>query len=475
MDLKRPVNTDPRRGLPSVDRLCQAVLAATPALPLWAVRAAARRALAALREGGPDAGAPVPPQYRPGPEGRAPSMEDLAARVALEARRLAAPHPRRVLNATGILLHTNLGRAPLAAAARAAVARAAAGYSNLELELETGRRGARLGQLAEKLVQLSGAEAAHVVNNNAAALLLALNTLAMGRPVVVSRGELVEIGGSFRVPAVMERAGVRLLEVGTTNRTHLGDYRAALAADPALLLKVHRSNFEQRGFVAEADVAALAALAHDRGIPLVEDLGSGTLVDLSAAGLPPEAFVPARLALGVDLVCFSGDKLLGGPQAGILLGRRDLIEALRQNPLARALRVDKLTLAALDATLDLLLEPGRADEIPIVAGLRVPGEALCARAEQLAARLRDVLPPPFVLERAASDGAVGGGSLPQLALAGQAVVVRGPGLAALAEGLRRAPVPLVARLHDDALWLDVRTLADDELPLVAAAFAFALR
>lgn len=471
MDLERPVNTDPRRGLPSVDRLVQAVAAAEPDLPIWSVRSAARAQLAVLREeAGAGSANPVV-----GPEGHASFMEGLVARVAGEAGRLAAPHPQRVLNATGILLHTNLGRAPLAGPARAAVARAAEGYSSLELDLESGRRGARLGRLAAKLVQLSGAEAAHVVNNNAAALLLALNTLAMGRPVVVSRGELVEIGGSFRVPAVMERAGVRLHEIGTTNRTHLADYRSALAADPALFLKVHRSNFEQTGFVAEADVAALAELAHAHGLPLVEDLGSGTLVDLGGAGLPDEAFVPSRLARGVDVVCFSGDKLLGGPQAGILVGRRDLIEAMRQNPLARALRVDKLTVAALDATLDLMLEPGRAGEIPIVAGIRASEAALRDRADRLREALAVVLPPSLALEAAAGEGAVGGGSLPGLRLAGPVVVVRGPGLAVLADRLRSAPVPVVGRLFDDALRLDVRTLADEELPLVVEAFVHAFR
>lgn len=471
MDLKRPVNTDPRRGLPSVDRLVQAAVSAAPDLPLWAIRAAARARLGALREEA--AAEPATPAI--GPEGDASFISTLAARVAAEAARLAASHPKRVLNATGILLHTNLGRAPLAGPARAAVLRAAEGYSSLEFDLDSGRRGARLGRLAAKLVQLSGAEAAHVVNNNAAALLLALNTLALGRPVVVSRGELVEIGGSFRVPAVMERAGVRLLEVGTTNRTHLADYAAALAADPALLLKVHRSNFEQRGFVAEADVAALAELAHAHGIPLVEDLGSGTLVDLGVAGLPPEAFVPSRLARGVDVVCFSGDKLLGGPQAGILVGRRDLIEAMRQNPLARALRVDKLTVAALDATLDLLLEAGRADEIPIVAGIRVGEAALRERAARLREALSSILPASLSISSAPSEGAVGGGSLPALRLPGTAVVVRGPGLPALADQLRAAPVPVVARLSADALWLDVRTLSEDELPLVVDAFAHVFR
>ncbi len=465
MDLERPVNTDPRRGLPSVDRLCQAVATAAPDLPPWAIRSAARTLLQTLREG--------TTVEIDRPAGHHSIPQDWVAGVVREAARLATPHPRRVLNATGILIHTNLGRAPLALRAREAVARAAEGYSSLELDLETGRRGSRMGQLAAKLVLLSGAEAAHVVNNNAAALLLALNTLAMGRPVVVSRGELVEIGGSFRVPEVMERAGVRLHEIGTTNRTHLSDYESALAVDPALLLKVHRSNFEQRGFVAVADVRSLAKLAHAHGIPLVEDLGSGTLVDLGAAGLPAEAFVPARLALGVDVVCFSGDKLLGGPQAGILLGRSEPIEAMRRNPLARALRVDKLTVAALDATLDLLLEAGRAGEIPIVAGLCVGEEVLRERAQKLRKALESILPAGFDLELEQSEGAVGGGSLPELRLAGCAVVMRGPGLVALVERLRAAPVPVVARLFDARLWLDVRTLTDDELPLVTAAFASA--
>ena len=470
MDLKRTVNSDPRRDLPSVDRLLREVAARDPEIPHWATRQAARAALQVLREGSADRDSPAI-----GDPGGPIDLEHLTAGVARAAARLAAPHPRRVLNATGILLHTNLGRSPLAAHAQLAVARAAIGYSNLELDLETGRRGSRMGTLAAKLVELSGAEAAHVVNNNAAALLLALNTLAMGRPVVVSRGELVEIGGSFRVPEVLERAGVRLLEVGTTNRTHLADYQAALAADPALFLKVHRSNFEQRGFVAEADVGKLAALAHAHGIPLVEDLGSGTLVDLGAAGLPPEAFAPARLALGVDIVCLSGDKLLGGPQAGVLLGRRELIEAIRRNPLARALRVDKLTLAALDATLDLLLEPGRLDEIPIVAGLLVSDERLYARAACLRSALAAMHPAAFSLAVERSEGAVGGGSLPELSLPGFAVVLRGPGLAVLVERLREAPIPVVARLFDAGLWLDVRTLADDEIPLVAASFASAFR
>ncbi len=465
MDLERTVNSDSRRNLPSVDRLIREVEAKASNIADWAVRSASRGVIEDVRE-----------RISRGEfesSGNQIEREDLVERALAEATRLAAPHPRAVVNATGVLLHTNLGRAPLADAAQAAVAEAARGYSNLELDLETGRRGSRLGRLEAKLVALSGAEAAHVVNNNAAAVLLALNTLALGRSVVVSRGELVEIGGSFRVPAIMERAGVRLCEIGTTNRTHLSDYEAAITPEVALLLKVHRSNFEQRGFVAEPDVAELAALARERGIPLVEDLGSGTLLDLGSDGLPGEAFAPGRLRMGVDVVCFSGDKLIGGPQAGILLGRRNLIDVMRQNPLARALRVDKLTVAALDATLELMLDRSRAGEIPIVAGLRVRPEDLEQRALRLL--LGDEGTRHGVSARVArSETAVGGGSLPEHRLSGWAVVIEGPKLSAVAAGLRRAPTPVLARVHDEALWLDVRTLRDDEFSAVERAVSFAL-
>lgn len=471
MDLERTVNSDPRRILPSVDRLIRIVNGIAPDLPEWTIRHAVRAELEAAREeiARGDSGSG-------GSEGTdVPVVQDvLADRVVRAAARLAAPHPRRVVNATGVLLHTNLGRAPLAGAAAAAVARSVEGYSNLELDLETGRRGSRMGGLEAKLLALSGAEAAHVVNNNAAAVLLALNTLALGRSVVVSRGELVEIGGSFRVPAIMQRAGVRLKEIGTTNRTHLSDYANAIDDETALLLKVHRSNFEQRGFVAEADVDDLAALARERGIALVEDLGSGTLIDLSVAGLPDEAYAPARLGLGVDVLCFSGDKLLGGPQAGILLGRRELIDAMRSNPLARALRVDKLTLAALDATLDLMLDPTRADEIPVVSGLRVPAEELERRAGRLIEAVKPVLGSNWTARVEANDAAVGGGSLPELLLSGHAVVIEGPRIALLAARLREAPTPVLARIRDGSLWLDVRTLGEDELSLVVDALVFSL-
>lgn len=466
MDLKRTVNSDPRRGLPSVDRLIGEITQAEPDLPLWAVQAAAREVIDAVRQEISPLGKT---EKRP-----SPALEDLVSSAIDSARRRCQRHPRRVVNATGVVLHTNLGRAPLAPAAQAAVLDAARGYSSLELELETGRRGSRMGQLEAKLIALSGAEAAHVVNNCAAALLLALNTISLGKEVLVSRGELVEIGGSFRVPAIMERAGVRLREVGTTNRTHLSDYAGAIGPETALLLKVHRSNFAQRGFVAEADMKALAELAHEHDLPLFEDLGSGTLLDLGASGFPEESYVPARLRLGVDVLCFSGDKLLGGPQAGILVGSKKWIDAMRVNPLARALRIDKLTVAALDSTLDLLLDPARAGEVPVVAGLRATATELEPRARQLLDRVSKELPEGWQARIEPSQSAVGGGSLPDHDLPGFAVVITGPRLARLARRLREAPTPVLARLHEEALWLDVRTIRGDEFEEIVDALVHGL-
>jgi L-seryl-tRNA(Ser) seleniumtransferase len=443
MDLKPTVNTDPRRILPSVDRLMREMASVAADLPLWAAQNASKTTLDQVRD-----------QISQGdhtPAGKKEILKRLTDQAVQRARRLIQPHPRSVINATGVVLHTNLGRAPLATAAQIAVTEASRGYSNLELDLETGRRGSRLGQLEAKLIALSGAEAAHVVNNNAAAVLLALNTLALGKEVVVSRGELVEIGGSFRVPAIMERAGVRLREIGTTNRTHLSDYEGAIGSETALLLKVHRSNFEQRGFIAEADVRELAELAQRRGI-----------------------HAPTRLRLGVDVVCFSGDKLLGGPQAGILLGTRSSIEAMRRNPLARALRIDKLTVAALDATLDLMLDETRAGEIPVVSGLRSSATDLEPRAQRLLEKLGGEIGAGWRARIEASEAAVGGGSLPEHRLPGWAVVLEGPHVGRLARRLREAPTPVLARVRDDSLWLDVRTLADDDLDEVVAAVGFGL-
>jgi len=432
-------------------------------LALWALQAAARAVLGVARERLSVEGAG---------DSRVPGSEELVDGVVARARGLAAGHPRHVVNATGIPLHTNLGRAPLAPGAAAAISEAASGYSDLELDLETGRRGDRLGALTTKLELLSGAEAAFAVNNNAAALVLALDTLARGREVIVSRGELVEIGGSFRVPEIMERAGVRLVEVGSTNRTHAADYERAIGPETALLLKVHRSNFEQTGFVAEVGLAELAEVAGRHGLPVLEDLGSGTFVDLSQRGFPAEAFAPARLRLGADLVCFSGDKLLGGPQAGIVLGAADPLARMRRNPLARALRIDKLSLAALDWTLGCYLD-GRAErEIPVLRQLLEPLPRLEARARSLAEALEKAVGPDDRVEASPDRAFVGGGSLPGLALDTWVVTIRSSNSAERLAGRLRAATPAVlARVRDDLVVFDVRTLLEGEDAALAAAVA----
>ena len=459
MDSNEKVKFDPRRSLPAVDRLARAVGRLCPDLAPWAVTEASRRTLESERE-----------RLAAAPDGTAVGEQELARRGAEVAAALGRGQPGRVVNATGVVLHTNLGRAPLAPGAAAAVAEVAAHYSDLELDLDTGRRGDRGAAVAEKLVLLSGAEAALVVNNNAAAVFLALGSLARGRQVIVSRGELVEIGGSFRVPEILERAGVELVEVGTTNRTHLADYERALGPRTALLLKVHRSNFELRGFVAEVALPELAQLGRAHAVPLVEDLGSGTLVDLSAHGLPGDAYAPARLRLGADLVCFSGDKLLGGPQAGIVLGRSRLVDALRRDPVARALRLDKLSLAALDWTLEALLA-GRAErEIPVLRQLLEPAPRLEARARALAERLAKVCGASAELSVLPESTLVGGGSLPGFELESWVVALRGPSSAeAFARRLRTAAVPVIARVRDALVLIDVRTLLPGDESAIEAA------
>lgn len=464
MDPGSPVNPDPRRGLPSVDRLSRQLTEKYDALPLWAARAGARGAVEEARGALMSSGLDVEP-----------SESEVALRAGEIALELSERRPRRVVNATGVVLHTNLGRAPLGSEIAAAVAEVALGYSNLEFDLSSGRRGSRLGSLGEKIALLAGSETAYACNNNAAAVLLALDTLARGREVVVSRGELVEIGGSFRIPEIMERAGVRLVEVGSTNRTHLSDYERAIGPDTALLLKVHRSNFEQVGFVAEVGLDQLVELGRAHRVAVVEDLGSGTLVDLRARGvavLPGEAFVPDRVAAGPDVVCFSGDKLLGGPQAGLLVGRNAAIDAMRTNPLARALRLDKLGIAALGATVDALLED-RLEAIPVLAQLLVSSEELLARAEELAETCRRVLAGSVKVSVEPEQSPVGGGTLPGFALETRVVVLRGRANE-LAARLRCAAVPVIARVRDDALLLDPRTLLEGDLAAVADALAEAV-
>jgi len=384
---------------------------------------------------------------------------------------------RRVYNATGVVLHTNLGRAPLAAPALDAVVAAAAGYCNLEFDLEAGERGSRYVHAVGLLKLVTGAEDALVVNNNAAAVLLCLAALARDREVVVSRGELVEIGGGFRIPEVMAQSGARLVEVGTTNRTRRADYERAIGPDTALLLKVHRSNFRMDGFVSEVSWPELVDLGRERGIPVMFDLGSGCLFDLAGAGVGDEPVVPRVVAQGGDLITFSGDKLLGGPQAGIILGRQDIVARLRRHPLLRALRVDKMTLAALSATLALYLEPDPAAHIPVLASLVADPARLRRRAERLRRLIRRRLRPgaPVDLRVVPSTSAPGGGSLPGVELPGYAVAVSVPrGAAWLAARLRDAPVPVVGRVQGEQVLLDVRALADAELPGVADQVAAVL-
>lgn len=379
---------------------------------------------------------------------------------------------RRVVNATGVVLHTNLGRAPLPAAAGQALLAAALGYVNLEYDLADGRRTAREEHITGLLCRLTGAQEAMVVNNNAAAVLLALNTLACGREVIVSRGQLVEIGGSFRLPEVMAAGGCRLVEVGTTNRTYLSDYAGAITDRTAVLLRVHPSNFVIRGYQHQPAAAELAALARERGLVFMEDLGSGLLLDLPGHG---ERTVQAALADGAEVVTFSGDKLLGGPQAGLLAGGA-CIGPMRKNPLARALRVDKLTLSALEATLRLYYDPARArTAVPALAALTDGPEVLRTRARRLARRLRQVAGGRCAVRVQPVTAPAGGGSLPGTELPGYGIVLTYPGgAAALEAALRRAPTPVVARVVGDGVVLDVRTIADEEQPAVAAALAHAL-
>ena len=398
------------------------------------------------------------------------------ADVLTRARELLAaldqPSLRQVINATGVIVHTNLGRAPLPASARDAVARAAEGYSNLELDLATGERGSRHAHVEGLLTELTGADAALVVNNGAGAVLLAAAALAGdGRTIVVSRGQLVEIGGGFRIPEVIAQSGARMVEVGTTNRTRLEDYEQAVARDKDQLgavLRVHPSNFRSVGFVQDVSIEALCGL----GVPVIDDVGSGVLA--GAAGIPALADEPAltqSIAAGVALVCCSGDKLLGGPQAGLLVGRSDAVAGARHHPLARALRIDKLSLAALEATLMLYRDPQRArDEIPVLRMLDSDEQTLAARARRLA----DAIGAETEIVR--STAKVGGGALPLLELEGPAVALRGAGRPeTIMRELRAGDPPVIARIHDGEVLLDPRTLADSQVEATAAAARAALR
>jgi L-seryl-tRNA(Ser) seleniumtransferase len=376
----------------------------------------------------------------------------------------------RVINATGVVVHTNLGRSLLSKSALEALATAGAHYNNLEFKLEDGSRGSRQVHLGKLLCELTGAESALVVNNNAAAVLLALTALAAGREVIVSRGQLIEIGGSFRLPDVMAQSGARLVEVGTTNKTYLEDYRRAITSETAIIMRAHPSNYRIMGFTSQASIEELAALAREYELVLLDDLGSGVFIDLSSYGLSYEPTMMRSLEDGADLVCFSGDKLLGGPQAGIILGRKDLVDILARHPLARALRVDKLTIAALEATLRHYLDPEQAaSEIPTLAMLTAEPEGLRKRARALAKKI--TAESDFEVEVIEDVSRAGGGALPMEDLPTWAVAVTSSAHSAnsIEAGLRKAETPVICRIKEDHIILDMRTVRDDEVSLIVEA------
>jgi L-seryl-tRNA(Ser) seleniumtransferase len=453
----------PLRQLPSVDRLLRRLdaggaLAGYPrSLVVDCVREAVERTRAGLREGRIRASAV--------------SVEGLIAEARALLVRRTAPTLVPAINATGIIIHTNLGRAPLCEEAVAAVA-AAAGYAVLEVDPSTGERGSRQRHVEALLRELTGADAACAVNNNAAAVLVSLAALARGREVVVSRGELIEIGGSFRIPEIMAASACRLVEAGTTNKTYLRDYEAALTSETALLVKVHRSNFAMRGFVQEVAVRDLAVLGRRTGVPVLFDMGSGALVDLAARGLPSEPTARDAIAQGADVVTFSGDKLLGGPQAGLIIGREPAVQRIRSHPIARAVRIDKLDLAALEATLRVYRDPERAWEaIPVLRMLSAGAGALERSARDLAERLSAALGAAAFVEVCPTTAEAGGGALPGVELPSWSVTVQPAGAAPEAwdHALRQRRPPVFCRIAEDRLVFDLRTVLPGDLPALEAA------
>jgi L-seryl-tRNA(Ser) seleniumtransferase len=433
--------------------------------PRTVVLDAIRRALADWRE-----------RLRTGGE-TAVDAERLLADMESQLRKSTRPALRPVINATGVVIHTNLGRSVLAGDVAVAVFESCFHYLNLEYDLEAGRRGTRESLVEKLLCDLTGAEAALAVNNNAGAVLLALSALAAGREVIVSRGELIEIGGSFRLPDILAQSGARLVEVGTTNRTHLPDYERAITERTALLMKVHPSNFRQVGFTSEVSGGELADLAHWRGLTAVEDLGSGSLVPTAELGLPHEPTAPEAIRNSLDLVTFSGDKLLGGPQAGILIGKTALVQACAKHPLYRALRLDKLTLAALEATLRLYRDPAYAmEQIPTLRMLRANGPELLQRAKRLATKLRQATKWIAVVEIIETTGAVGGGALPLAELPGPALAIRSQRMSAnaLARALRHVEKPIIVRVEQDHVIADPRTVLPAEERAFLAGMVAAL-
>jgi L-seryl-tRNA(Ser) seleniumtransferase len=442
------------RDIPSVDRLMAVLRQHHPDTPNELLRMAARAEVDLLRA-----------QIQAGDNLPTAELRDLLVeRVAARLNRELSPTLLPVINASGVIIQTNLGRAPLSVAALAAMARVGSGYSNLEYDLEQGERGSRTLHLERLLCRLSGAEAALAVNNNAAAIYLILSALAIGREVIVSRGQAVEIGGGFRIPDVLRQSGAELVEVGTTNRTYPHDYAAAINDNTALLLRVHTSNFRLMGFVHETSLAELAELGSARNVPVLDDLGSGTLLPTAPYGLAAEPTVPESVAVGADLITFSGDKLLGGPQAGLIVGRRDLVDRLKRHPLARALRIDKTTIAGMEATLLSYLRGRAIDEVPVWRMIAAPLAGLQARAEALVARLAENGVAAMPTECAS---AVGGGSLPGETLPSYGVALAGSD--SLSRRLRLGDPAVVARFADGRLTFDMRTVLSEQDEALAMA------
>ncbi|MFQ5848293.1 MAG: L-seryl-tRNA(Sec) selenium transferase [Candidatus Methylomirabilales bacterium] len=455
------------RQIPSVDEVLQepGLKRLLEACPRWVVVEAVRETLEMHRQR-------LLARLREGTEVSAPDLSGLLGQVSLMVLHRARPSLRRVINATGVILHTNLGRAPLSTEAQARLQEVAGHYSTLEFDLHQGTRGSRQVHTEGLLTRLTGTEAALVVNNNAAAVLLSINAMAEGQEVVVSRGELIEIGGSFRIPDVMRKAGAVLREVGTTNRTHLNDYEGAIGERTALLLKVHPSNFRIVGFTTEVSLADLVAVGRRRGIPVMMDMGSGALTDLTPFGLKGEPTVQETLKSGVDLITFSGDKLLGGPQAGLIVGRKVLIERLRKNPLARAVRIDKLSLAALEATLRGYLEGERGlRSLPTLAMIGSPLQEIRQRAERVRAGFQTQAHPSVRVSVEEQRSEVGGGALPAESLPTYCVVLQSAQVPPdrLEAALRDADPAVVGRIRGEKVLLDLRTVRDEEVGLLIEA------
>lgn len=459
---------EPRRRLPAIEKLLheEQIIGLEGQVPRSVILKAARETVDDLRARIKD-GEPL--------DQDAVSAEHIAARIRDLALRMNEPSLKNVINATGVVLHTGLGRAVLPQAARDALARIASGHSNLELDLESGGRGSRRTHYADLLADITGAEAAFAVNNNAAAVLLALNTIARGREVIISRGQLVEIGGSFRLPDIMSRASVRLVEVGTTNRTRISDYEKAISEETALILRVHPSNFRLVGYAQEASLEELVALGGRHGIPVMDDVGSGALVDLGRFGLTGDPLVQESVRAGADIVAFSGDKLLGGPQAGLIVGKQNVVADLASNPLARALRLDKLTIAALEGTLKLYADPDSVMErIPTLRAIARPLDDINRDALRLRRLLRASIPGAIEVEVTDGLSEVGGGSLPGQTLPTKLVAISPQGgkftnANDIAASFRRADPPILGRVGDDRFLLDLRTVETSDLQAIVHA------